>query len=61
MVTLDLWQGIMNGFATGIGAGVANYFIIRRFEKVEKKIQEKLDLMSGKSRKISKKKVYISI
>ena len=40
---VDVIQGILNGFATGLGAGAANYFIIKRLEKIEKKIQKKIN------------------
>lgn len=39
-------QGILNGFATGIGAGIANYLIIRRLETIEKRIQAKINELS---------------
>ena len=45
---VDLLQGILTGFATGLGAGAANYFIIKRLEKIEKRIQEKINGLKGK-------------
>ena len=50
---VDITQGIINGFATGIGAGIANYLIIRRLETIEKRIQEKineLSILNGKKK-----------
>lgn len=47
---VDLLQGILSGFAGGIGAGLANYFIIKRLEQAEKRIQEKLNLLNGKNK-----------
>ena len=43
---VDITQGILNGFATGIGAGIANYLIIRRLETIEKGIQAKINELS---------------
>jgi len=40
---VDVIQGIITGFATGLGAGAANYFIIKRLEKIENRIQEKIN------------------
>ena len=40
---VDIMQGILNGFATGIGVGIANYLIIKRFEIIEKRIQAKIN------------------
>ena len=40
---VDVMQGILTGFATGLGAGAANYFIIKRLENIEKKIQKKIN------------------
>ena len=36
-VAVDLTQGIMNGFATGVGVGLANWIIIKRLENLEKR------------------------
>jgi len=41
MVQLELWQGIINGFATGIGVGLANWIAIKRLENLEKKMEIK--------------------
>ena len=50
---VDITQGILNGFATGIGAGIANYLIIRRLETIENRIQAKineLSILNGKKK-----------
>jgi len=39
---VDIIQGVIQGFSAGLGAGAANYFIIKRLEKIEKRIQEKI-------------------
>ena len=43
MANIDLVQGIMNGFAAGLGAGIANWLLIKRLEIIEKKIQNKVN------------------
>ena len=48
---VELLQGILTGFASGLGAGAANYFIIKRFEKIEERIQEKLNGVRSKGKK----------
>lgn len=50
---VDITQSILNGFATGIGAGMANYLIIRRLETIERGIQAKineLNILNGKKK-----------
>ena len=38
MAGIDLWQGILNGFASGIGVGLSNWLLIKRLEKMELKL-----------------------
>ena len=47
-IMVDILQGVLTGFATGLGAGAANYFIIKRLEKIEKRIQEKMNGFKSK-------------
>lgn len=44
MINLGLWQGVLNGFFTGLGVGLANWIFIKRLEYLEKKILKKLNL-----------------
>jgi len=37
---IDLMQGILTGFCSGIGMGLANWLLIKRLEKVEVKLIE---------------------
>ena len=34
-------NSVIQGFATGIGAGISNWLLIKRLEHLEKKILEK--------------------
>ena len=43
MASIDLWQGIVQGFATGLGVGFANWLFIKRLESLEKKLQNKIN------------------
>ena len=38
-----LYQGIIQGFATGIGVCLANWFLIKRLEGIEFKLREKVN------------------
>lgn len=60
---VDLWQGIFNGFAAGIGVGVANWVFVRRLEHIEKtarkaitEMQEKIRRMNGHKKKKGREK-----
>jgi hypothetical protein len=37
----DLIPGIVSGFATGIGVGLANWVFIKRLEEFEKKVRKR--------------------
>jgi len=37
----EIWGGVVSGFATGLGVGVANWLFIKRLEKLEEKILSK--------------------
>ena len=39
-MAVDLWQGVVNGFASGLGVGMANWLLIKRLERFETKIKE---------------------
>ncbi len=38
MISTEIIQGIIMGFSTGIGVGVANWIFIKRLEHIEEKI-----------------------
>ncbi|MDP3765297.1 MAG: hypothetical protein Q8R04_02190 [Nanoarchaeota archaeon] len=48
MASIDIWQGIVQGFSTGLGVGFANWLLIKRLEALEKKLQIKIN---GRNRK----------
>lgn len=39
---VELLQGILTGFSTGIGVGFANWLLIKRLEAIEHKLHEKI-------------------
>lgn len=40
-MAIDLWQGIVNGFSSGLGVGIANYLILKRLEMIEARLRGK--------------------
>ena len=40
---MEIWQGIINGFSTGIGVGLANWLAIKRLEHLEKRFEDKIN------------------
>ena len=48
MAAIEIWQGVVQGFSTGLGVGIANWLLIRRLEHLENKIQKKIN---GKTKK----------
>jgi len=40
-MTIDVWNGIVQGFSTGIGVGLSNWILIKRLENLEKRLQDK--------------------
>lgn len=35
----DILQGILTGFSTGIGVGIANWLLIKRLERLEDRVR----------------------
>lgn len=38
---IDIVQGVINGFSSGLGVGIANYFVLKRIEHIETKLMER--------------------
>ena len=47
-MNIEIWNGIIQGFSTGIGVGFANWLFIKRLEHLEKNIKLKIN---GKTKK----------
>lgn len=46
---MEIWQGIVNGFSTGIGVGLANWIAIKRLEHLEKRIEKRINKNADKN------------
>ncbi len=41
-------QGVVTGFSTGLGAGIANYFFVKRFDRLETELKAKIEILNGR-------------
>lgn len=40
-MALDIWGGVIQGFCTGAGVGLANWIFVKRLERFEERLFKK--------------------